>query len=417
MKTKINQTSPIEIQLDIEADKTLVKQAFEEKVKEYSKKLQLKGFRQGKIPKRVIIERFEKPIKSETIEKVINDSISQSCQDHKIQALNISKVDNLIDEDNKPFSFTAIIEVDHDLKITDYKNLDITLQTPQSVSEQDINDQLLQHTKSIAEQKDYTEKKAQNGTLVVGKYLNVTIDNKDHTPQDPSVSIEVGVSKISEFNKALLNSKIGDKKKIKVKYPKDYEVKELQGKKGIYELQIEGFKELIMPSIDDELAKKLGAENLKTLKKNITKNLKMSRKNEAEQKNYDQAIDKVLEKHPLQIPNVRVEHYIKTKLKSYQNQVEDGKEVDLNTLPKDYREFLEKEGVRELQKHIIISQVSQQEKIKASQEEVDKKIDEMAEHYGIPATDLKEMFRKDGRIQQIRDEIKFIKTLEFLTQN
>ncbi len=411
LQTKTKDISSVEKQVFIEIPQSYFDDEFENKIKDCSKKVQLKGFRKGKVPKRVILEKFSESLKGEALEKVVHTSIDEACKKEKIQPIAIKDVKDLLFENVDPITLNVAVEIDQDVEIENYKNLGIKIKKAQEASSADIEKELNNYAKSMAEEKEVTTK-AEKGHLVIGVYTEIQLDGEKQEISKPEFRIEIGVQKIKEFDDALIGVTVDKEVKVKFKYSKDYEIESFRNKKAIYILKVKAIKELILPELNDEMAKKMGVESLDKLRESIQKHLQNTKEQKSLQSSQDEVIRKILDHNQFDLPQARISHYMKMQLQS--NQKQEMTDDDLDRLPKVQKKALESEAIFALKRYKILQNIAQKEKIKVTQVEVDENIKQMATQWNMPFEKIKNSLRQNGRVNEIREELKMKNTLNFL---
>ncbi|MFC1585842.1 trigger factor, partial [Fibrobacterota bacterium] len=281
-----------------------------------------------------------------------------------------------------------------------------TLEPPAPVTDKDVDQQVDMYCQGMAKD-EKIEGPGKDGNIVVGEYLQILIDEKEKDLENQkNFRIEIGADKIKEFNRAFKGSQAGEEKEIKVKYPKDYDIPELAGKTGLYKIKVLEIRERNVPKADDDLARKFGLRDLADLRGKIKKDMEQRNSSQNRGKAEKEAVRKLIEAHPFDVPKAKVKMFLE-----YMSQ-QTGRKPEEYTKPE--QEERKKEAVFNLKQHRIIDQISKKEKIKATQAEVDARITELAEQYGMAFEDIKAKLRQTGKTNDIRDEIKTRKTFDFL---
>ena len=212
-------------------------------------------------------------------------------------------------------------------------------------------------------------------------------------------------------------------KEIKVKYPEDINDKELAGKEAVYKVKVSEIKEKELPDLDDDFAKSVGADyqKLDDLKEHIKKQLNEQAKYEAEREFQDLLMEKVSEKCIFEVPEVLIEkqlenmfHNLEEDLKIRNMTLEDYYKMikaDEEKVKKEFRVIAEKQIKQEL----IIDKIIQDDKITAADEEVNKKIEEIAESTNQKPLKVRAMFEKNKTLDNLKEQIKREKVIEILS--
>jgi trigger factor len=397
--------------LEIEIPQPDVDATYNKKLEEYKKDISLPGFRQGKIPMAMIKSRFGASIFGATVEDIMEKAFESACKENNINPINKGKLSNLKAEQGAPISFTLEFEVEPEVDIKNYTNLGIEA-SPKKIKDADVEKAVEDILDRSAELKD-VDRAAKKGDSVAIEYTKVVIDGIEKKDfKNPTYPIEIGNADIKEFDKGLLGRKAGESVDISLTFPKDFSTEDLAGKDASFSIKINAVKEKIVPELNEEFLKKLGDfTNVDALKEQVKKDLEAKEKDRAKNDAHAKAIEKLIDKNQIDVPDSRIESYIDHMME----------ELGRYKRPQDaplVREEVSKKyhdiAVSNLKRYVIIEQVAAKEKIKATQTEVDAQIQSLATYYQQPFEDLKQRLRSNGTTTRIRADIREQKTLDFL---
>ncbi len=406
MKATLSETKSTERLLEIEIPRARLDKIFQDKVKKYSKEIRINGFRQGAVPKEVIAKRFKDPLDRESMEALLDEVIKEACKEHKIEPVAPGRIDKLENEGDKPIFVKALLEVDPVLDLKDYQhNVPVNIQ---AAPESEIEKQLLTVQKRLAEEKR-VERAAQKGDVVVAEYRSIVVDGQVQAlPQNRDFRLEIGSQGIEELDAGLLGCKSGEEKILDFTFPATYGNAALAGKKGEYKLYVLEINELSLPILNDAFAIKAGFDSLEAFKTRIRADLDKQALEQAKEVAYEEALKKLIEANPFDVPKARIQSYVNYQLEQQGHHHSPGEEHGHD------HSDLEKEAEFNIKRFRILDEISKKENIKPSQEDVDARITEMAEYYGTDFETLKASLRKNGKIIDIREELKSQKTLDFV---
>lgn len=388
-----------------------VDQAYNKNLSEYRRDLVLPGFRQGKTPLPLVKSRFGKTIYARTVEDLIERSFEDACRQHAIVPISKGKLDNVKADEGAPVSFSIEFEVDPPIEIGGYKDLGIGAEV-KKIRDADVEKALTDLRERNAELKD-VDRPAKKGDSVVIEYARVVIDGAERKGfSNPQYPIELGTGDIKEFDKGLIGRRAGETVDITVNFPKDFSTKELAGKEGFFSVVVKAVQEKLVPELSAEFLKKLGDfATPDALEAQVRKDLEQREKERAKNEAFAKAVDKLIDKNPFEVPEARVESYLDhmmEEMSRYQRQGE--LPPSREEIAAKYREV----AVRAIKRYRIIDYVAVQEKIKATQAEVDRQIEALAAAYKQPFDQLKQTLRANGTTNRIRSDIREQKTLDFL---
>lgn len=407
LKVNITEPKATRRDLDITIPRERFENLFDEKVKKYSKELKLNGFRKGSVPKRLISERFREPITNEALEALVSATIKEVCDQNKIVPISQAQVENLRNENGQPIVLKAWVEIDQPVDIVEYKNLGIEMPPIVPASDDDVEHSITHHLEEQAHEHTVNGP-AQLGHIAIGEYIRILIGGQEHPlGENRKFRVEVGKDRLEEFNKAFLGSEANQIIIVDVEYPSDYSLELLAGKKCNYEIRVDSIVEKHLPTLDDAYAEKMGMTSLEEWKKNVRVSIEDQRTQQARQVAMNQAIHKILERHPFEVAESQIQRLVEHTKEQQQGDKNAKLAPDAEKQLREYAEF-------EIKKMRIVQQVAQKENIKAAQDEVDARITDMAARYGIPFESLKQHLRESGRIADIRMDIQTGKVLELL---
>jgi trigger factor len=199
---------------------------------------------------------------------------------------------------------------------------------------------------------------------------------------------------------------------LAIKFPKDFSSEQLSGKEGEFTVKIIKVSEKSLPEFTDEFIKKIGNfETLDHLKEHVRKDLERQDLEHVKNEAYTRAIDVLVKDNPFDVPPSRVEDYIDHLLEEMTRYHREGEQLPSR---EEASQKYHDSAVRALKRYRIIDFIATKEKIKATQEEVDREIEKIATIYNQPFDQVKQAFRQNGTTNRIRADVREQKTLDFL---
>lgn len=408
MSVEIKETSATVRTLEVTIPQADLKAPFEKKLSQYKKQVALKGFRQGQVPKAMILKQFGDSIRHEVVNETIDAVLNEELKKANIIPVGQLKVKDFKDDKESDIKITVEAEVDPEIDIKGYDNTGITVPAT-AVHEEEVQaefDRLVQ----MWSKDEHVDRAAGKGDVVVGNYEEVVIDGeKQELPENREFRSLLGESASPGFDEGLMGVKAGEKKEINFKYPDDHKDERYRGKTAQFKVEVTDVREVVAPTFDEEFCKQVGVKDVEELKSNLAESLANQKKDAAKTKAVNEAIDKLIEQNPFEVPAGRVRDLIKW---SMNRNVQDPKDA---VEPTDEQiKDMGPEAVREIKKHRILDFVATKEKIKASQAAVDARLQEMANAYHVDFETLKGHFRQSGRINGLRDELRFQMAADFI---
>ncbi len=408
MPVEIKETSATLRTLEVTIPQEDLKAPFEKKLSQYKKQVTLKGFRQGQVPKAMILKQFGDSIHHEVVNEMVDKVLNEELKKANIIPVGQLKVTKFNDDKETAVTLTVEVEMDPEIDIKGYADTGITV--PQTAVHEEEVQAEFDHLMKMWSQDEHVDRAAQKGDVVVGNYLEVVIDGeKQELPENREFRSLLGESASPGFDEGLTGASAGETKEINFKYPDDHKDERYRGKTAQFKVEVTDVRKIVPPTLDEEFCKKVGVKDEAELKSNIAESLANQKQDAAKTKAINEAIDKLIEQNPFDVPNARVADLIKW---SINRNVQDPKDAVEPT--EEQMKTLAPEAIREIKKHRILEFVATKEKIRPAQAQVDARLQEMAKSYHIEFEDLKSHFRQSGRINQLREELRFQMAADFI---
>ena len=413
MKTTVSEPEVWKRVLEIEVPESEVDAAVEAKLAGIRRDARMPGFRQGKVPIAVVRQRYGKAARAEAVEEVMQNAFKSACEEHKINPVSESKLTDMKGGEGggEALRFTIETEVDPPVEINGYDKLKARAK-PAKVTDVMVSEAFDSYVDRYADFEDVT-RPAKKGDYLRIRYKSVSIDGaerpdlKDHCPEYP---IELGGEGVfKEFDKGLVGKSAGDEVEIGVKFPKDYADTGVAGKDGEFSVEVLSVQEKHPPKLNEEFFQKIGVSTAEVLKDEIRKSMEGRALLEAKEAAHNEAMEELIKENQIKLAPATVDALARRLIDDYVKRSGTAENISEGQLEQFY-------GLAALmlKRAKIIDYVAEKEKIKATQEDVDKEIMLMAQQYGQDFDVLKQVLRKDGTTNRIRSDIRERKTLDFL---
>lgn len=359
----------------------------------------------------MVKSRFGASIFSAAVEDLIEQSFESACKEHNVTPIAKGALSNLKAKEGEPVSFTIEIQIDPEVEIKNYSSLGIEA-SPKKIKDSEVDKAIEEICERSATFADVL-RPAKKGDSVTIEYAKVVIDGAERKDfSNPQHPIELGNGEIKEFDKGLIGHSSGETVDVDVKFPKDFATKELAGKEAFFSVKITAVKEKTVPTLTEEFLKKLGDfANEDALRAQVRKDIEQKELDRAKNEAYNKAIEKLIDKNQFDIPQARIDSYIDHMMEELARYKRPGEpQLTHEEVAEKYKETAEKN----IKRYKIIDYIATKEKIKATQAEVDKQIEQLAAYYGQPFEQVKQTMRSNGTTNRIRSDIREQKTLDFL---
>ena len=410
----------------VELDATAVNTAFDAVTKDYQKQAALPGFRPGKAPLPMVVKKYDAEIKDEAKRKLIGDAYRKAIDEQKLQVVGYPDIEEVQFGRGQSLQFTATIETAPDFQLPEYKGLPATLET-KSVTDADV-ERALDLLRGQHANYNTVARPLASGDIAVVNYTG-TCEGKVITELAPTAKglteqknfwVETTEGKfIPDFAEQLIGASASDKRTVNVEFPADFVTKELQGKKGVYEVELVEVKEKSLPALDDELAKKFGAENLDALKVGVRADLENELKYSRSKNLRGQLVRALLGKVNFDLPESAVANETRNVVYDLVRQnTQRGIARELIENQKDEIYAMAAGNAKERVKlAFVVGRIAEQEKIQASQEDVIKRAQQLAMIYQTPFEQFIKDLQKRNGVNELYEQVLHEKVLELLEKN
>ena len=424
MSSEIIKKEDTKITLKLVVDSSKFEEAINKAYNKMKSKFDVQGFRKGRAPRR-IIERLYcvEVFYEEAVEMVLPEAYGAALKEHDIDPVDYPEID--IGEINKgeDVIFTAIVEVMPEFEVTEYKGIEVE-KKEYNVQEEDIQKELDDLLEKGARMIAVEDRPVKEEDMIILDYKG-TIDGVPFEGGSAEKwSLTVGSGQfIPGFEEQLVGKNIDEETEVKVTFPEDYHAKDLAGKGAVFEVIIHEIKEKEIPQLDDEFAKDVSEfDTLDELKNNIKENLEKSAENKSEQELRNKIIELVTDKIDIKIPDAVIERQVDNMLMDF------GYNLQYQGLNLEYylqatgiteeslREQMRPDAAKIVKNEIVIEKIGEQENIIATDEDIDKQIEKMADQYGQDPKEMKSGLGEQD-LKSVREGIIFKKAVDFLVEN
>ena len=384
-------------------------------------KYSLPGFRKGKVPKKVLETAYGEGIfYDEAINIAYPKYFSEILEKEKEIEMIASPDVNVKDLSAKGLVLEVIAPVKPEVKIGAYKGIKMD-KIEYNVKDEDVQadiDRLLERNSRLV---DVEDRAVENGDTVIIDYSGSVDGVKFAGGTAEKQTLVIGSkSFIPGFEDQIVGMKKGEDKDINVKFPDEYHAEELKGKNAVFAIKLHEIKKKELPALTDEFIKEAtGAETVEAYKTQVKERLEKQNKERAEREYENLLVKKITETAEVIIPDALVENQIDNMVRdmeyrlSYQGlKLEDYLKY-LGKTMKDFRKEYEAQATEMVKSQLVIEKIITDEKIEATEEEVEKRFEEMAKNQNKPLPDVKKHMNA-RQLDYIKDDIIIKKLFEML---
>lgn len=426
MKVTMKSTGPCRQTLKIEVPAESVSAERAELLNWYAKGVSLPGFRKGHAPKALVEKKFAKDMAADLKDRVVPKFYHEAIGKEGVKVVAVVDVSEPELVEGKPLKFEVTVDVPPEFKLPKYEGISIKAEST-DVSEKQIDETVQSILRQHATYEDVTGRAAKEKDMVQVSYES-TIGGEpleEKVPQARGLGRGNGYwitcddeSFLPGMGKALIGAKIGDKKDVTVKFPEGFIVKELAGMKAEFKVEVTGMRETKLPELNEEFLKKLHTESEAELRKNIREHLEDSAKNKEKGRQQDEICDFLLKKTKLDVPESAVKEQARnlTYELARQRMMRGMSQEQIKAQSEDMFKEAKEKAEEQVKLRYIVMAVADAENIKVEDQEVSAEVVRMAVSQRQDAAEYRKKLEKEDRLESVRDQIRFGKTVEFLLE-
>ena len=287
-----------------------VNKALDQAFKKVVKQINVPGFRKGKVPRPIFEQRFGvEALYQDAVDILLPEAYGEAIEETKINPVAQPEINVTQIEKGKDFEFEATVTVEPEVKLGDYKGLEIEKQDSELTDKdlQDAIDHSLGHLADMVVKED--------GAVEEGDTVNIDFDGyvdgeQFEGGQADGYDLEIGSgSFIPGFEDQLVGVKTGEEKDVVVTFPEEYHAEELAGKEATFKTKVNEIKYKEVPELTDEIANELDsdANSVDEYKENLRKRLSEEKAQDAENVEKEEAINKATENTTIDIPQAMID--------------------------------------------------------------------------------------------------------------
>jgi len=384
MQVSVEAVNNIERRITVGIPAERVDSEVDKKLQEAAKSVRLDGFRPGKVPMKVVQQRFGKGIRQEVIDEVVRQSFFDAITQEDLKPAGMPKIEAVNAEQGKDLEYVAVIEVYPEVKIQGIEDIKVD-KLIASVSDSDI-DEMIETLRKQRMQMNEVKREAQNEDQVTIDFKGTLEGEAFDGGSAEDADLVLGSGRmIPGFEDGIVGMKASEEKTLSLTFPEDYHAEQLAGKMVEFAVKLNKVSEPVLPTLDDEFYKEFGVTDggEESFRTEIRSNMERELENASKNKLKTQLFDALAGTQQVDVPAALVDQEI-SQLKQEMMQQYGGEmpqNFDLNTLP---GEMFRGEATKRGSISLIVSQYVKDNKIELDEDKLKARIDALAGTYDDP---------------------------------
>lgn len=407
MRVSIETTSGLERRLSVGVPADRVDGAVDQRLREASRNVRLPGFRPGKVPMRVMKQRFGAGVRQEVLGEVISQTFQEAVQSENLRPAGQPKIEPKSFDAGKDIEYTAIFEIFPTVAVKDVAGFDVKKPVA-DVTEDDVNE-IIEVFRKQQGSLETVERAAEEGDTVVIDFVGTRDGEAFEGGSGDDLSLELGSGRmIPGFEDGISGMSAGDKKSLDLTFPDDYQQEDLQGAAVQFDITVKEVKAMELAPLDDKLFASYGVEEggEETFRAEVKKNMERELRNAVQNHVKQQVMDAIVDAHAdLEIPSSLVGQEINA-MRSQMFQQFGGQanqNMDLQSILPD--EMFKEQAERRVKLGLLLSEMIGKFDLQADSAKVRAMIEDIASTYQEPEEVVNYYYSENEQLAQIESRV------------
>lgn len=407
--------------IEVEADRLV--EATKKAYNRQKNSISIPGFRKGKVPQQMIEKMYGPEIFfDEAANILIQEEYPKAYDECGLDIVSQPEVEVVQIEKGKPFIFTAEVALKPEVKLGKYNGITVT-RIDTTVSDEDVEKEIKSQLTRNARSIDVTDRAAQMGDTVVLDFDGSVDGVPFEGGKSENYTLELGSNSfIPGFEDQLCGKNLEEDIDVNVTFPEDYHAEELAGKAALFKCKLHKITAKELPELNDEFAEDQGFDSVADYKEDVKKTLTERKENAAKRTQEDEALAKIIADSKMDIPDAMVDFQVNQMLSEYAN--------NLRQSGLSFEQYMQFTGMTldqlkaqmrpdaedRIKGSLVLEAIAKAEGFEGTDEDVEKKIEEMAEQYGMKVEDIKKNI-PDSEKENMKKDVALEKAINFVTEN
>ncbi len=409
--------------LTVEVPAEEVTAGIDKAFKKVVKQVQAPGFRKGKMPRPMFEKMYGiESLYNEALDFILPEAYANAIKEADVEPIDRPEIDIEQMEKGQALIFKAIVTLKPEVKLGDYKGLEVTRQAT-AVTDEEIEEQLKERQKAFAELVIREDGAIENGDTVKLDFEGFANGEAFEGGKAEQYELEIGSNSfIPGFEEQLVGLKLGEEKDVELNFPEEYHAAELAGQPAVFKVKIHEIKSKEIPALDDELAKEIDeeVENLEALRTKMKEAALEEKKTASETALRDDLVEAAAKNAEVEIPEVMVKSEVDGMMDEFAQRLQmQGMNLELyfqfsGQNEEALRTQMKDDAQKRVRVSLVLEAIGKAENIEVTEEDTDAEIAKMSEQFGMEIEQIKKTL---GGTSVLERDLRFNKTVELLVEN
>lgn len=386
-------------------------------------KIALPGFRKGKAPRAMIEKMYGTGVFFEdAANELIPEAYETAAKESELEIVAQPEIEVTQMEKGTDFIFTATVAIKPEVTLGDYKGIEVEKKEAE-VNEEEITAEIDKAREANSRLITIEDRATEDGDTVIIDFDGYVDGKQFEGGYAEDYTLVLGShSFIDNFEDQLVGKNLGEDVEVNVTFPEEYHVDELKGKSALFKVKIKEIQKKELPELDDDFAQDVSDfDTLDEYKADVEKKILENKENQIKREQEDQIIEKIIENAQMEIPQQMIAAQTRQMTQEFAQRLQSqGLSLEqymqfTGLTPQKMMEDLEPQALKRIQSRLVLEAVVAAENIEASDEEIDKELENMASMYQMEIDKLKELIGDDEK-KQIGMDLAVQKAVEFVVK-
>lgn len=420
LKTSKKLEDANKFELEVSVDGDTFNKAVNKVYKKQVKNINIPGFRKGKAPKHIIEKMYGKEVfYDDAMQDCYPDALYDAAKEAEVKIVAVDSLE-AIEAGDDGFTFKAVIVVEPEVEIKDYKGIEVEKKSTE-VTDELINDEIEKVRERNSRMVTVEDRAAQDGDIAVIDFEGFVDGEAFEGGKAENFNLKLGSGQfIPGFEEQIIGHNTDEEFTINVTFPKDYQAEDLQGKESEFKIKLHEIKTKELPEVDDEFVKDVSEkETLDEYKEELSEQIKKRLETEADNDVDDQLIEKLIENMEGEIPEAMYDNQINDMLREFDMRLR-SQGMDMNTYLKytgmdidAVKTMYKPEAEKRVKLRLILEAIARKEAFEATEKDIEDEYNKLAEAYKMDIDKVKKAVSEEG----LAEDIKVDKAMKYVRDN
>jgi trigger factor len=426
MKTEFIDVSDTKKNLVVEIPSNVVDAEIDKVSRDYSKAARIPGFRPGKVPAKVVRQRFRDQILHDVAHGLIPRAVDDALRERGVEPVDTPDIRDVVVEEGQPLKFTATFDTVPPIDPGDYAAITLR-RKPVQVEPAAVDEALGRLRDRAARYEPIEGRGIESGDSVVLDMTRTALGapaNEGEEPSEPStdrhdnITVDIGApANPPGFDQELAGLRAGESKAFDITYPADYEIKELAGTTVKYAVEVKAIRTRVVPELDDEFAKDIGEfTSLDALRDRIRQDLEHEMRHEVERDTRADLLRQLATRVTFDVPASLLDREIDRRVEEFVRRLIE-QQIDPMKTNINWEEFRERQrdaASEAVKGALVLDEVARREHVEVSDADVEAEVARFAERSGRTAAAVRARLEKEGGLARLYAGLRREKTVDLL---